>query len=456
MGVKESLLTDEMMDTIIANAFEWIVVVNHEGNIIYMNDSYCEFIGVDNKEVIGRHVTGVIENTRMHEVVKTGKVELADLQYIRGNYMIANRVPIFDKNQKVIGAYGTVIFRDTSEWDKMNSHVKSMLGRIRNYLQEYEQQTGVKYTLEDIIGNSKLIGLLKDKVKQIAASDVSILIRGESGTGKELFAHSIHQLSDRSQMPFIKLNCAAIPEHLLESELFGYEEGAFTGAKKGGKKGKFHLADGGTLFLDEIGDMSLPMQIKLLRALQEGEVEPVGAIKPVQVNVRVIAATNRPLEKMMEEKRFRDDLYYRIHVIPFHIPSLSERKEDIPLLVEHFIQKICKRTGRRVTSVAEDALVALSRYRWPGNIRELENVIQAAVHLSTGEKLTLEALPDYLTDSFSIPIGSKSLKETLEDAEKQAIIQTLEKYQHDKLGAAKQLGISKSSLYEKLKKYSIQ
>ncbi|TYS69141.1 PAS domain-containing protein [Sutcliffiella horikoshii] len=456
MGVKESLLTDEMMDTIIANAFEWIVVVNHEGKIIYMNDSYCDFIGVDNKEVIGQHVTQVIENTRMHEVVKTGKEELADLQYIRGNYMIANRVPIFNKNGEVIGAYGTVIFRDTSEWDKMNSHVKSMLGRIRNYLQEYEQQTGVKYTLEDIIGNSKLIKLLKEKVKQIAASDVSILIRGESGTGKELFAHSIHQLSDRSQMPFIKLNCAAIPEHLLESELFGYEEGAFTGAKKGGKKGKFMLADGGTLFLDEIGDMSLPMQIKLLRALQEGEVEPVGAIKPIQVNVRVIAATNRPLEKMMEEKRFREDLYYRIHVIPFQIPSLRERTEDIPLLVEHFIQKICKRTGRRVTSVTEEALNALLRYRWPGNIRELENVIQAAVHLSKGEKLTSEALPDYLRDSYTIPIGSKPLKETLEDAERQAILQTLEKFQQDKLITAKQLGISKSSLYEKLKKYEIK
>lgn len=338
----------------------------------------------------------------------------------------------------------------------MNSHVKSMLGRIRNYLHEYEQQTGVKYTLEDIIGNSKLIKLLKEKVKQIAASDVSILIRGESGTGKELFAHSIHQLSNRSQMPFIKLNCAAIPEHLLESELFGYEEGAFTGAKKGGKKGKFMLADGGTLFLDEIGDMSLPMQIKLLRALQEGEVEPVGAVKPIQVNVRVIAATNRPLEKMMEEKRFREDLYYRIHVIPFQIPSLSERTEDIPLLVEHFIQKICKRTGRRVTSVTEEALDALLRYRWPGNIRELENVIQAAVHLSTGEKLTSEALPDYLRDSYSIPIGSKPLKETLEDAERQAILQTLEKFQYDKLITAKQLGISKSSLYEKLKKYGIK
>ncbi|WP_408055236.1 sigma-54 interaction domain-containing protein [Sutcliffiella halmapala] len=455
MGIKDSLLTSEMMDTIIANAFEWIVVVNHQGDIIYINDSYCSFLEVDYKTVIGRHVTEVIENTRMHLVVQTGKEEMADLQYIRGNYMIANRVPIFNEEKEVIGAYGTVIFRDTSEWDKMNSHVKSMLGRIRNYLQEYEQQTGVKYTLEDIIGNSNVMKTLKEKVKHIAASEVSILIRGESGTGKELFAHSLHQLSNRSQMPFIKINCAAIPEHLLESELFGYEEGAFTGAKKGGKKGKFLLADGGTLFLDEIGDMSLPMQIKLLRVLQEGEVEPVGAIKPIQVNVRVIAATNRPLEKMMEEKRFREDLYYRIHVIPFHIPSLRERTEDIPQLVEHFIQKICMRTGRRITSVTPDALLALSRYRWPGNIRELENVIQAAVHFSTGEKLIHEALPDYLTDTFSIPLGSKPLKETLEDAEKQAIIQTLEKFHHDKLEVAKQLGISKSSLYEKIKKYHI-
>lgn len=455
MGVKDSLLTDEMMDTIIANAFEWIVVVDHRGEIIYMNDSYSAFLDVDSKTVIGKHVTEIIENTRMHHVVQTGKEELADLQYIRGNYMIANRVPIFNSNKEVIGAYGTVIFRDTSEWDKMNSHVKSMLGRIRNYLQEYEQQTGVKYTLEDIIGKSKLIQTLKEKVKHIASSDVSVLIRGESGTGKELFAHSIHQLSNRSSMPFIKINCAAIPEHLLESELFGYEEGAFTGAKKGGKKGKFLLADGGTLFLDEIGDMSLPMQMKLLRALQEGEVEPIGANKPIQVNVRVIAATNRPLEKMMEEKRFREDLYYRIHVIPFHIPSLRERTEDIPMLVEHFIQKICKRTGRRITSVTTDALTVLSRYRWPGNIRELENVIQAAVHLSTGDKLTLEALPDYLTESYTIPFGSKSLKETLEEAEKQAIIQTLENVLDDKLEAAKLLGISKSSLYEKIKKYNI-
>lgn len=455
MKVRGTRLTDEMIDTIIANAFEGIVVVDEKGYIVYMNESYSNFVEVENDVAIGKHVTEVIENTRMHLVVQSGKEELADLQYIRGNYMIANRIPIFNKQGKVIGAFGTILFRDTSEWDKMNSHVKSMMSRIQNYLQEYESQTGVKYSLEDIIGESEVIVSLKDKVKQIAPSDVSVLIRGESGTGKELFAHSIHQLSNRSSMPFIKVNCAAIPEHLLESELFGYEDGAFTGAKKGGKKGKFQLADGGTLFLDEIGDMSLPMQIKLLRALQEGEVEPIGASRPIKVDVRIIAATNRPLEKMIEEKRFREDLYYRIHVIPFHIPSLRDRKEDLPILANHFLRKISKRTGKRVRNISPEVLQVFSKSPWPGNIRELENVIQAAVHFSVGETLIIQSLPDYFKDSFTINLGVKTLKETLEETEKQVIIGAIEKNDGDKLLAAKQLGISKSSLYEKIKKYNI-
>ncbi|MED4016106.1 sigma-54 interaction domain-containing protein [Sutcliffiella cohnii] len=455
MKVRGTRLTDEMIDTIIANAFEGIVVVDEKGYIVYMNESYSNFVEVENDVAIGKHVTEVIENTRMHLVVQSGKEELADLQYIRGNYMIANRIPIFNKQGKVIGAFGTILFRDTSEWDKMNSHVKSMMSRIQNYLQEYESQTGVKYSLEDIIGDSEVIVSLKNKVKQIAPSDVSVLIRGESGTGKELFAHSIHQLSNRSNMPFIKVNCAAIPEHLLESELFGYEDGAFTGAKKGGKKGKFQLADGGTLFLDEIGDMSLPMQIKLLRALQEGEVEPIGASRPIKVDVRIIAATNRPLEKMIEEKRFREDLYYRIHVIPFYIPSLRDRKEDLPILANHFLRKISKRTGKRVRNISPEVLQIFSKSPWPGNIRELENVIQAAVHFSVGETLLIQSLPDYFKDSFTINLGVKTLKETLEETEKQVIIGAIEKNDGDKLLAAKQLGISKSSLYEKIKKYKI-
>ncbi|PLR84418.1 sigma-54-dependent Fis family transcriptional regulator [Bacillus canaveralius] len=442
----------DIIETIIENAFGSLVVVDRDGKIIYMNRKYCEFLEVDRDEVIGRHVTNVIENSRMHIVAETGKEEIADLQYIRGNYMIANRVPIFS-NGEVIGAFGTVFFQDTYEWMQMNSHVKSLLTKIHSYIQEID--SGVKYSLDDILGESEQIRSLKEKVKMIASSDISVLIRGESGTGKELFAHSIHRLSARSHKPFVKMNCAAIPEQLLESELFGYEEGAFTGAKKGGKKGKFQLADGGTLFLDEIGDMPGNMQVKLLRTLQEQEIEPVGSTKPLSVDVRIIAATNRPLEKMLGEKRFRDDLFYRINVIPFMIPPLRERMDDLPGLTDFFIKKITRKSGKRITGIDARVVRLLNSYSWPGNIRELENVIEASVYLSNSETITMEALPDYITNSSVYPLGEKKLKEILEDTEKLVLEQSLAKYQQDKLLAAKALGISKSTFYEKLHKYRL-
>ncbi|MED3552892.1 sigma-54 interaction domain-containing protein [Cytobacillus praedii] len=442
----------DIVETIVENAFGWLVVVDKDGKIIYINKNYCDFLEVERDAVIGVHVSKVIENSRMHIVAATGKEEIADLQYIRGNYMIANRIPIVSNNL-VVGAFGTVFFRDTKEWMKMNSHVKSMLTKIQSYIQDIDRS--VKYSLDDLLGNSKQIHSLKEKVKMIAASDISVLIRGESGTGKELFAHSIHQLSNRSHQPFVKINCGAIPEHLLESELFGYEEGAFTGAKKGGKKGKFQLADGGTLFLDEIGDMPINMQVKLLRALQEGEVESVGSTEPVHVDVRIIAATNRPLEKMMEEKRFREDLFYRINVVPFTIPPLRERMEDVPILMDYFIKKITKKSGKRIMSIDEDVIERFNQYSWPGNIRELENVIEASIHLTNKEVIALESLPDYLKESSLFPVGKKKLKEIIEETERRILLQSLAKFNNNKLEAAKALGISKSSLYEKLKKYEI-
>jgi transcriptional regulator with PAS, ATPase and Fis domain len=445
-------LPSEIVETIVESALEWLVVVNQKGEIIYINKNYCQFLNVIREDVIGKHVTEVIENTRMHIVAETGKEEIADLQYIKGNYMIANRVPIFSAG-KVIGAFGTVFFRDTREWMKMNSHVKSLLTKMQSYIQDLS--SGAKYSLDDILGESTSIQSLKEKVKLVAASDISVLIRGESGTGKELFAHSIHQLSSRSQQPFVKINCGAIPEHLLESELFGYEEGAFTGAKKGGKQGKFQLANGGTIFLDEIGDMPINMQVKLLRALQEGEIEPVGSTRPLSVDVRIIAATNRPLEKMLEEKRFREDLFYRINVVPFTIPSLRERKEDIPLLIHYFIEKVTRKSGKRISFIDDDVLIRLNEYSWPGNIRELENVIDAAIHLSNSEGISMDSLPEYLKEGMIYPLGNKSLKEMLEETEKRVLKQSLEKYSHDKLSVAKVLGISKSTLYEKLNKYQL-
>jgi transcriptional regulator with PAS, ATPase and Fis domain len=442
----------EMIEIILENAFEWLVVVDNDGRIIYINENYCKFLEVDRNKAIGSPVTNVIENTRMHKVVESGTEEVADLQYIKGNYMIANRIPIV-VDEEVIGAFGSVIFRDTSEWMQMSSHVKNMMSKIQSYIQDIN--TGVKYNLNDIIGTSEGIKELKDKAQMIAPSDISILIRGESGTGKELFAHSIHQLSERSGQPFIKVNCAAIPEQLLESELFGYEEGAFTGAKKGGKKGKFQLAHKGTLFLDEIGDMPLNMQAKLLRVLQEGEVEAVGASRVHQVNVRIIAATNRPLEKMMEEKRFRSDLYYRINVIPFVIPPLRERKEDIEMLADFFLAKSMKSSGKRIQGFQQEVLDIFTSYSWPGNLRELENVINASTYLSNENQISLSSLPQYMKAGNLYNVESKTLKEIIEDTEKKVLEQSMKKFQEDKRKMASSLGISKSTLYEKLNKYNL-
>jgi len=325
---------------------------------------------------------------------------------------------------------------------------------MQPYIQKID--SGVKYTLDDILGESQQIINLKEKVKMVSNSDISILIRGESGTGKELFAHSIHQLSSRSQKPFIKVNCGAIPENLLESELFGYEEGAFTGAKKGGKKGKFQLANGGTLFLDEIGDMPLSMQVKLLRALQDGEIEPIGSTKSISVNVRIIAATNRPLENMIEEKRFREDLFYRINVVPFSVPPLRERAEDLTLLIAYFIDKVTNRLGKRIAGIESNVLEILKSYSWPGNIRELENVIEAAVHLTKGEQITLDSLPDYLQSQTAIyRFRNKKLKDIVEETEQWVLKQSLERNKDDKALVGRELGISRSTLYEKLNKYGL-
>ncbi|MBH0168691.1 MAG: sigma-54 interaction domain-containing protein [Bacillota bacterium] len=452
---QDPLFKNNILETIIDSAYEWIVVVDHEGIVRYMNKTYCEFLGENPKEVIGKHVTKVIENTKMHKDVLQGKVEIADLQFIRGNYMIANRIPILNEG-KVIGAVGTVIFRDTEQWKKMNSHIKALLHELSFYKKEWEEINGASYTLNDFAGTSREVQKVKKHVKNIASGDLSVLIRGESGTGKELLAHSIHQLSERSGKPFIKLNCGAVPEHLFESELFGYSEGAFTGAKKGGKLGKFQLADGGTLFLDEIGDLPQSMQIKLLRVLQEKEVEPVGSVYTQKVNVRVIAATNRPLESLINENKFREDLFYRINVLQIQIPPLRERKEDIWPLAENFIRLNCAETGKRILSIDDDVKEAFLAYSWPGNARELKNFVEAAIQLTHSDRLSLDVFPDFLKEKLGINKKQRTLKEHVQETEKNVISYYLETMDGDIMRVAKHLGIGKTNLYDKIKKYNIR
>ncbi|MCM3705618.1 MULTISPECIES: sigma-54 interaction domain-containing protein [Cytobacillus] len=446
-------INNHLLDLIFESTYYGIVIVDQDGTIQYMSNNYCEFLGVKRDEVIGRHATDVIENTKMHLVAQTGKQDVADLQFLQGDFVIANRSPIIE-NGEIVGAVGTIIFRDLDDWKKLNSHIKGVLSELNYYRSEWNESNGLRYSLHDLIGETPEIKDLKDRVMRIARGDISVLLRGESGTGKEILSQSIHQLSERSDKPFVKVNCGSIPEHLLESELFGYEDGAFTGARKGGKIGKFHLADGGTIFLDEVGDMPLHMQVKLLRVLQEKEFEPIGALQPKKLNVRVIAATNRPLEKMINDQLFREDLFYRINAVQLFIPPLRSRRSDLPLLTEHFLKRVAKRIGKRVTGTSSEAASLIRQYDWPGNIRELENVLEASVHLTDSDLIGVEELPEYLKGGKKIS-EVKNLKLLLEETEKNAIETALKRFMYDKNKAAESLGIGNSTIYDKIKKYNI-
>lgn len=431
-----------------------IVYVNKEGYIELFSKAYAEFLEIKVEDAVGKHVTEVIENTRMHIVVKTGIPEYEEVQKIKGKKMIATRIPVF-VNGKAVGAVGKVLFRDIDELKYLYEKVSKIEKELNLYKNEFKMVNKAKYNLDHIISHSKSIDKLKEFTKKIAQSNSNVLILGESGTGKELFAHAIHNNSKRANSPFIKVNCGAIPSELLESELFGYEEGSFTGAKKGGKIGKFKAADGGTIFLDEIGDLPMNMQVKLLRAIQDKEIEKIGSSHPEKIDVRIIAATNKDLEKMVEEDMFRLDLYYRLNVVNIKIPPLRERKEDINILSKFLIKKISRREGIRVDKISDDTLEYLKRYNWPGNVRELENILERAINFLDGETIIKpKHLPSKITGIMEDK-QIKTLKSALEEVEKRTIIDSLMITNGNKTLAAKELGISRTSLYEKVSKYKI-
>ena len=320
-------------------------------------------------------------------------------------------------------------------------------------------EAAASYSDSRIIGESEAMERIFKLVGKVARTDSTVHIFGESGTGKELVARSIHDNSPRVDGPFIKVNCSALAETLLESELFGHEKGSFTGAHKR-KLGRFELADGGTLFLDEIGDISQPTQLKLLRVLQERQLERVGGEETIHVDVRVVTATNKDLKREVEEGRFREDLFYRLHIIPVELPPLRDRKSDIPLIVEHFVDKLAKRTRSEVNGVAADAMAALRAYNWPGNVRELENVIEHAMVFAEGSLIRLGDLPPVVSgvqpgDALQLPDGDRSLPEILEELERQLILRAFKKAEGVKTETARLLGIKPSALYYKLDKYEI-
>ncbi|MDQ1147854.1 transcriptional regulator with PAS, ATPase and Fis domain [Bacillus sp. SORGH_AS 510] len=452
---------------------ERIVVVDREGIILYINEAYCNFLGTTVEDALNRPVEEVIENTRMHIVAKTGQKELASLHPINGSEMIANRYPLIVDGERV-GALGTVMFRTPEEWRMYKTKIQRLVEELKYYKTKVEKELKSKYQFTDLIGNSPAFLAAKKLAERISESHSSVLLIGESGTGKELFAHAIHNNSTRESMPFVAINCASIPEHLLESELFGYEEGAFTGAKKGGKKGQFEIANNGTLFLDEIGDMPLAMQSKLLRVLQEKEIQRVGGQKSIPVDVRIIAATHRNLEKLVEEGKFRQDLYYRLYVIKIEIPPLRKRREDIPHISSNLLKKLEKKFYRKGIELSLEVKERLMQHSWPGNIRELENVLERTINVLDGKTIEVVHLPLYLRDlepestskndspTVSIePMEFNSapivpLKEVLALAERKAILKALDVTNGNKQEAAKLLKIGKTSFYEKCKIYEIK
>lgn len=456
---------------------ERVVIVDRNGIIIYINDGYCDFIGTTVEEAINRPVQDVIENSRMHIVVQTGQKELAALQSINGSEMIANRFPLFE-NGEIVGAVGSVMFRNPEEWQMYKTKIQNLVEELNYYQAKVDRELRSKYSFSDLIGNSATFLSVKSLAERVSGSNSSVLLIGESGTGKELFAGAIHNKSMRAPSPFVAINCSSIPEHLLESELFGYEDGAFTGAKKGGKKGQFEMANEGTLFLDEIGDMPLSMQSKLLRVLQEKEVHRIGGQKSKRVDVRIIAATHRDLEKMVEEGTFRQDLYYRLNVIKIEIPPLRKRKEDIPIISMSLLRKLEKKFFRNGIELSAEVTERLMEHSWPGNIREIENVLERSINVLDGKMIKLSHLPLYLRDketesyegteinpypdhstnleSSSAALSVQPLKETLALVEKQAIQNALAITKGNKIKAAKLLEIGKTSFYEKCKLYDIK
>lgn len=442
------------LDVMLNETDECIIFVDVEGKIVELSYAYAKFLGVNREDVIGKLVTDVIENTRLPNVIETRVAEIAQAHKIKGKNMIANRIPII-RNGKVEGAFGRVLFKNVEELDELYKQIGDMTQELNFYERSFAKSNSSKYGADDIVGNSPAMGELKKTIKHIAYSKSNVLILGESGTGKELVAHAIHSEHHGEDKPFVCVNCAAIPSELLESELFGYEEGSFTGAKKGGKIGMFQAADGGTLFLDEIGEMPLQMQAKLLRVLQDKKVKKVGSNEAKPVNVRIIAATNRDLEAMVREGTFRDDLYFRLNVISVNIPPLRERVEDLPMLVDVLIDKVSGNPYMDARGISPEAMEYIKKYPWPGNVRELENVIEHAANFVGSDGIIhVNNLPKVIT-GLEKSSEIKTLKQIVDEIERQTIVNALHNNNGSRVKAAKALGISRTSLYEKMEKHNI-
>lgn len=440
----------------LADMCQGMVLVDAEGRIVWMNGNYPRKLGVaDVDAVIGRPIHEVIPNSLMREVALSGRPMMLDIMDHDDESFVVMRLPVHDDDGSIIGALGLMLYDDARALAPLVSRYQRLRADLADAQKKLAEARRTRYTFSCFIGATPTSLALKEQARRVSRSDSPVLLLGETGTGKELLAQAIHAAGPRADAAFVAVNIAAVPETLLEAEFFGVAPGAFTGADKRGRDGKFKIADGGTLFLDEIGDMSLALQAKLLRVLQEKEIEPVGSNNLKPIDVRVIAATSRDLVADVRAGRFRADLYYRLNVVTLTLPPLRERLADLPLLCESLMERLARHLRLPPRNISAGALTRLRHHDWPGNVRELSNVLERALQLTDGDTLDEACLALILPP---IPAGSASaitVPDTLLDtavieAQRDAIRAALQAEDGNKTAAARRLGISRASLYEKL------
>lgn len=437
-----------------------LLVIDKNGVVTYMNSQCADYINVSLEKSIGKHIKEVFPTSVMPNLLEGETRYNTCFYFSEGRTSLSAQIQLREEGE-IVGVLEYDMIQDIKGIDEMlENYYHFMRDEIDLFKEQMRNFQSTKYSINNILGSSTPVQNMKKQIELSSGSNSTVLITGQTGTGKELVAHSIHNLSPRAFGEFIKVNAASMPDTLVESELFGYDEGAFTGAKKEGKKGKFELADNGTLFIDEINQMPLSLQPKLLRVLQDGEIDRVGSEQSIDVNVRIIAATNEDLGKLVKEGQFREDLFYRLNVFPIYVPPLRERIEDIPELVNAKIQELNPQIGKNITKVDPKVYSYLQEHNWPGNIRELHNAVERAMNMATGDKLTVENFDGYLkrnaTNSNNHEIkGQKLIESVKNNAEKELIVNLLKRFGNNKSKVAEYLQIDRSLLYQKMKRLGI-
>lgn len=436
-----------------------LMVINTEGSLVYINRQCADYIKVDREKSIGKHIKEVFPPSIMPNLLKGDKAFNTDFYFCDGRMSVSIQVQL-RKEGKIVGVMEYDIIQDLDSFkDFLGKYSLAMNDELKYYKEQFRNLRRTKYSIDNIIGTSQKMQDLRKQIEFAAATNSTVLISGETGTGKELVAHSIHNLSSRKLGGFIKINAANFPETLAESEFFGYEDGAFTGAKKGGKKGKFEMADGGTLFIDEISQLPLPLQPKLLRALQEKEIERLGGEKSISVDIRIIASTNEDLKTLVKKERFREDLFYRLYVFNIDVPPLRDRLEDLPELVMYRIEQLNPEMGKNIVRVEDSIYAYLEKYDWPGNVRELYNTVEKAMNYADGDTLRLDHfrsdLQNGAVDLASLNRLGNPFELVKRDAERKLILHILNMFQGNKTKSAEYLKISRPLLYQKMKRLGI-